>query len=115
MNWVIAHIGMVLGSMGGVFVLGLAAKMIPGIVGKQVAVALNDVLAHLTLPEDKAAFKAIVASVDVRFPGMGNAKYALMVDDIIKKVPQLAASRQSLLDLLMGIGNAVKADLDAMK
>lgn len=115
MNWLGAHAALVLGGFGGAFVLGLAVRFLPGVIGRQLALALDDVVDHLNLPEDKAAFKAILAAIDVRFPNHGDAKYSMMVDDIIKKVPQLAASRQPLVDLLTGIGDAVKNDLDARK
>ncbi len=93
-------------------VLTLAIKYGPGLFQKQEETLLNDILAKLNRPEDKAAFKAVLVSIKVRFPDSGSDTFKHAAAAIIAKVPALAPFQDKLIELLVAMDKAAVAGLD---
>jgi hypothetical protein len=112
-----AHLGGVIGGAvaGSSLLTGIAFKFaqskIPGLVKAQEEKLLDALFSKLKRAEDKAALKAILAAVKVRFPDAGDAQFAMAADACVKDIPALAPYRDSLVKLFTAVEQAADEGL----
>ena len=95
------------------FVLHLLGAKLPAFVQYEEKLWLDQGLAKLTRPEDKAAAKAVLAAIRARFPEAEASVYTQAADAVIKECPALTPYRADLVTLFQGIESAAAQGLDA--
>lgn len=117
-TWAGSHLGTVIGAAvaGSSVLTGIGLKYaeskLPAIVKAEEEKLLDALFAKLDRPEDKAALKAILVAVKVRFPDAGDAAFAMAADACIRQVPALAPYRDSLIKLFTAVEQSVEEGLD---
>lgn len=93
--------------------IALATRFIPGFVGKEVKIALDDVV-NLSNPNKKALALAIIKFIDSEFSGyVGPDKYSAAAAALTRLVPMLVPCQGQIATLIADIAIQIKSDLDS--